>query len=156
MKIYYFPSITPAGTEYTGTTVTLTFGATILTQMVTVYILDDNVVEDTEFINLALTSVDNAVMINPAATRIYIEDDVDSELTNETTCNFVFPLSCAKVSVILSYTRVSSCDMGLSNRKHVEKFSCATFKMLCDIYPTKMFRCLIEKQHFSAVYVTVK
>ena len=85
MKVYFL-STTPAGTEYTGTTVILTVGATILTQMVNVYIHDDNVVEDTEFINLALTSLDNAVMINPASARIYIEDDIDSELTNETTC----------------------------------------------------------------------
>ena len=51
-------------------------------------ILDDNVVEDTEFINLALTSVDSAVMLNPATARIYVEDDIDSELTNENTCNY--------------------------------------------------------------------
>ena len=57
------------------------FDATISTQMVTVPIVDDNVVEDTEFINLALTSVDNAVIINPPTARIDIED-VDSELTN--------------------------------------------------------------------------
>ena len=57
------------------------FDATISTQMVTVSILDDNMVEDTEFINLALTSVDSAVMLNPAAARINIED-VDSEFTN--------------------------------------------------------------------------
>ena len=75
----YFLSTTPAGTEYTDTTVTLTFGATISTQMVTVSILDDNVVEDTEFINLTLTSVDSAVMLNPATARINIED-ADSEL----------------------------------------------------------------------------
>ena len=55
------------------------FGATISTQMVTVPVLNDNVVEDTEFINLALTSVDSAVMFNPATARISIED-VDSEL----------------------------------------------------------------------------
>ena len=47
--------------------------------MVTVLVLDDNVVEDNEFINLTLTSVDNAVMLNPATARINIED-VDSEL----------------------------------------------------------------------------
>ena len=47
--------------------------------MVTVLVLDDNVVEDTEFINLALTSVDSAVMLNPATARINIED-VDSKL----------------------------------------------------------------------------
>ena len=49
--------------------------------MVTVPVLDDNVVEDTEFINLALTSVDSAVMLNPATARINIQD-VDRELTN--------------------------------------------------------------------------
>ena len=42
-------------------------------------IVDDNVVEDTEFINLALTSVDSAVILNPATARINVED-VDSEL----------------------------------------------------------------------------
>ena len=47
--------------------------------MVTVPVLDDNVVEDTEFINLTLTSVDSAVMLNPATARINIED-IDSEL----------------------------------------------------------------------------
>ena len=62
-------------------TITLMFDATISTQMVTVPIVDDNVVEGTEFINLALTSVDNAVIINPPTARIDIED-VDSELTN--------------------------------------------------------------------------
>ena len=73
----------PAGTDYTDVTVTLTFDAIIITQMVTVSILDDNVVEDTEFINLALTSVDNDAMLNSATARIYIED-LDSELTIET------------------------------------------------------------------------
>ena len=48
--------------------------------MVTVPIVDNNVVEDTEFINLALTSVDSAVILNPPTARINIED-VDSELT---------------------------------------------------------------------------
>ena len=54
------------------------FDATIATQMVTVVVLDDSVVEDTESINLALTSVDSAVMLNPATARINIED-IDSE-----------------------------------------------------------------------------
>ena len=49
--------------------------------MVTVSIFDDNVVEDTEFISLTLTSVDSAVILNPATARINIED-VDSELRN--------------------------------------------------------------------------
>ena len=49
--------------------------------MVTVPIVDDNIVEHTEFINLALSSVDSAVIINPPTARIDIED-ADSELTN--------------------------------------------------------------------------
>ena len=65
------------------------FDATIATQMVTVLILDDNVVEDTEFINLTLTSEDSAVMLNPATARINIED-VDSELRH---CYYYIPAS---------------------------------------------------------------
>ena len=54
--------------------------------MVTVSILNDSVVEDTEFINLALTSEDSAAMLNPATATINIED-VDSELMNRN-CKF--------------------------------------------------------------------
>jgi len=71
-------------------TITLTFDATTAIQTVSVSILDDSVVEDTEFINLVLTSVDSAVMLNPAAARIYIKD-VDRELTNRN-CKFTLPL----------------------------------------------------------------
>ena len=70
--------------------ITLTFGATISTQTVTVSILDDSVVEDTEFINLALTSEDSAAMLNPATATINIED-VDSKLTNRN-CKFILTL----------------------------------------------------------------
>ena len=77
MHFYFLPA-TPAGIDYSDLIITLMFDATISTQMVTVHIVDDNVVEDTEFINLTLTSVDSAAVLNPAATRINIED-VDSE-----------------------------------------------------------------------------
>ena len=80
----------PAGTDYTDVPITLTFGATISTQTVTLSILDDSVVENTEFFNLALTSEDSAAVLNPATTRIYIED-VDSELMNRN-CKFLLPL----------------------------------------------------------------
>ena len=62
------------------TDVTLTFGATISTQMATVYIFDDSVVEDTEFINLTLSSRDSAAIINPVTASVSVEDG-DSELT---------------------------------------------------------------------------
>ena len=58
----------------------LTFGATISTQMATVDILDDNVVEDTEFINLTLSSRDSAAILSPATAIVSVEDG-DSKLT---------------------------------------------------------------------------
>ena len=64
----------PGGEDYTDVTITLTFGPTVSTQMVTVPILDDNVDEDVEFFNLALTSTDNAAMLNPATATVSIED----------------------------------------------------------------------------------
>ena len=79
-----------AGRDYAEATITLMFDATISTQMMTVLVLDDNVVEDTEFINLALTSVDSAVMLNPATARINIED-VDRELRH---CHYYIPPTC--------------------------------------------------------------
>ena len=45
----------------------------------TVPLLNDNAFEDTEFINLTLTSVDIAAVLNPSTARIYIKDVV-SEL----------------------------------------------------------------------------
>ena len=69
-----------AGIDYNDLNITLMFDGTISTQMVTVPVLNDNVVEDTEFINLTLTSADSAVVLNPATARINIQDIV-SELT---------------------------------------------------------------------------
>ena len=89
LMCFYFLPTSPAGIDYSDLIITSMFDATILTRIVTVHIVDDNVVEDTEFINLALTSLDNAVMLNPAATRINIED-IDSESKNKTTFKFCF------------------------------------------------------------------
>ena len=61
-------------------TTTLTFDATVSTRVVVVPILDDNVLEDSEFINVTLVSADPAVMLNPNTARMRIED-IDSELT---------------------------------------------------------------------------
>lgn len=62
--------------DYITVKIAMTFGATISTQMATVPILNGSAVE---FINLVLTSMDNAGLVNPATARINIED---SELTN--------------------------------------------------------------------------
>ena len=47
--------------------------------MAVVPILDDNVVEDSEFINMTLVSADHATMLNPTTARITIKD-TDSKL----------------------------------------------------------------------------
>ena len=86
MQFYFLPT-SPAGIDYSDLIITLMFDATILTRMVTVHIVDDNVVEDSEFINITLTSVDSAVVLNPANTTINIKD-VDSELNMETAFTF--------------------------------------------------------------------
>lgn len=62
------------------TAYTLTFGATISTQMAAVHIIDDGVVEDTEFINLTLSSRDSAAILSPATASVSVEDG-DSKLT---------------------------------------------------------------------------
>ena len=62
--------------DYTAAKIAMTFSATISTQIATMPILNDSAVE---FINLVLTSMDNAALLNPATARINIED---SELTN--------------------------------------------------------------------------
>ena len=70
----------PAGIDYTDVSSTLTFDATVSTEVAVVPILDDNVVEDSEFINVTLVSADHSAMLNPTTARITIKD-TDSELT---------------------------------------------------------------------------
>ena len=48
--------------------------------MATVYIFHDSVVENTEFINLTLSSRDSAAILNPATASVSVEDG-DSKLT---------------------------------------------------------------------------
>ena len=78
--------------DYTDVTSTLTFDATVSTQVAVVPILDDNVVEDSEFINVTLMSADHVAMLNPSTARIIIED-IDSELT--TFAVLVYSYSCS-------------------------------------------------------------
>ena len=66
------------GMDYTAVSRTLTFSAAVSTQMVTIPILDDLIVEHSEMFTLALTSTDPAVILNPSSSSVTIED-VDSE-----------------------------------------------------------------------------
>ena len=64
--------------DYTSVSRSLTFNSAVTTQMVEVPIIDDHIVEHSEVINLTLVSTDSAVILNPSASTITIED-VDSE-----------------------------------------------------------------------------
>ena len=78
LTIYLF-SLHAAGLDYIPVSRSLTFNAAVTTQMVEVPIIDDHVVEHSEVINLTLVSTDSAVILNPSATTITVED-VDSKL----------------------------------------------------------------------------
>ena len=55
------------------------FNANVATQVVEVFIIDDDIVERSEIINLTLVSTDSAVILNPSTSTITIED-MDSKL----------------------------------------------------------------------------
>ena len=57
----------------------MTFNAAVTTQVVQLYIIDDDVVEHSEAFNLTLRSTDSAVLLNPSTSTITIED-VESKL----------------------------------------------------------------------------
>ena len=57
----------------------LTFNAAVTTQVVELYIIDDDIVEQSEIINLILRSTDCAVQLNSSTSTITIED-VESKL----------------------------------------------------------------------------
>ena len=57
----------------------ITFNAAVTTQVVQLYIIDDDIVEYSEAFNLTLRSTDSAVVLNPSTSTITIED-VESKL----------------------------------------------------------------------------
>ena len=66
--------------DYTSVSRSLvTFNAAVTTQVVQLYIIDDDVVEHSEAFNLTLRSTDSAVLLNPSTSTITIED-VESKL----------------------------------------------------------------------------
>ena len=61
--------------DYDITSSNLIFSATTSSQIVAIPILDDPVLESSETINVTLTSVDPAAILNPASAVITIEDN---------------------------------------------------------------------------------
>ena len=71
--------ISPAGGDYTPLSTDLTFGNATVTKMVMIDILDDLLVESSEFFNVTLTTTDPRITLEPDAATVTIED-VDGKL----------------------------------------------------------------------------
>ena len=76
--------ISPAGSDYTPVTADLTFNSTNATipQTVTIPILDDLLLEDSEVFNVTLTTNNSNVIFLPELTTVTIQD-VESKLKEE-------------------------------------------------------------------------
>ena len=67
--------ITLATEDYRVASSELIMSTTTPSQLVTIAILDDTILESSETINVTLTSVDPAAILNPASAVITIEDN---------------------------------------------------------------------------------
>ena len=72
-------SHSPAGIDYEAVTTTLTFNVSMPTQMVTIPILDNLIVENNKSFDVTLTTIDTAVTLRSQTTRVTIRDN-DSKL----------------------------------------------------------------------------
>ena len=73
MLLHFFYLHT-GGLDYTAVSENLIFNAAVSTQMVTIPIIDDFIVEHSEMFTLALTSTDPAVILNPSSSNVTIEN----------------------------------------------------------------------------------
>lgn len=67
--------ISPAGSDYDAVTTTLTFDVSMPTQVVTIPIRDDMIVENTESFTVALATNDTAVTLRLQTATVFIRDD---------------------------------------------------------------------------------
>ena len=84
----------------------LTFNAAVTTQVVELYIIDDDIVEQSEIINLILRSTDSAVLLNSSTSTITIED-VESKLCIhgcKHNCSNLFTFTTSVVKIGFSST----------------------------------------------------
>ena len=72
-------SHSPAGIDYEAVTTTLTFNESMPTQVVTIPILNDLIVENYESFDVTLTTIDTAVTLSLQTTHVTIRDN-DSKL----------------------------------------------------------------------------
>ena len=69
----------PAGLDYSAITTTLTFDVSMPTQVVTIPILNDTIVENTESFTVALATNDTAVTLRLQTATVFIRD-INSKL----------------------------------------------------------------------------
>ena len=94
MLTTYF--IYAAGMDYAPVSRNLmTFNAVVTTQVVELYIIDDDIVEHSEAFNLTLRSTDSAVILNPSTSTIIIEDEDSKLLCN--TYIYIYIYTCTIV-----------------------------------------------------------
>jgi len=67
--------ITSATLDYRFTSSEVIFSATTSSQVVTIVILEDTILESSETIHMTLTSMDPAAILNPASAVITIDDN---------------------------------------------------------------------------------
>ena len=67
--------ITLARVDYSFTSSEVTFSPTTSSQVVTIPVLDDTILESSETINVTITSVDPAAILNPASAIITLDDN---------------------------------------------------------------------------------
>ena len=72
-------SHSPAGVDYEAVNTTLIFNGSMLAQMVTIPIVDDQIVENNGSFDVTLTTIDTAVTLRPQTTCVTIRDN-DSKL----------------------------------------------------------------------------
>ena len=67
--------ITLATLDYSFISSELMFSATTSSQVVTIHIIDDTILESSETVNVTVTSIDPAAILNPGSAVITIEDN---------------------------------------------------------------------------------
>ena len=100
--------ISPAGVDYEAVTTNLTFNASIPTQVVTIPILDDPIVENNEYFHVTLTTFDTAVTLTSQTASVTIRDN-DSKLrcTSINISCFLNLCTCLTTSIIYSFLGVT-------------------------------------------------
>ena len=87
-------SHSPAGVDYEAVHTTLTFNESMLAQVVTIPILDDQIVEYYETFGVTLTTFDTAATLRSQTSSVTIRDNNDSKLHCNGIHIYIYILCC--------------------------------------------------------------